>query len=479
MGKLNFRTISLLFALAVVSIPAIAQKGKSLNWKKWNTKLDSVRVMSHLTVLTSDSLEGRETGQPGQKKAANYIASVFKKAGLEPGPAGSHFQKYEIYEEAIGPFKANWGGTEMVWGKDMLVFPGTASGTHEIDQYTFIVDTAVVNSPDLAGKNLLVKVTKGAMMGQLKTLNTKLYEKHPASITLVIPKLSGFFLMNGQRFKKGGLVLEQIENQCPVFLMDEGIVSAHLKDTMSIEYHKEWVATSAENVIGVVKGTKYPDEYIVFSAHYDHLGIHNGQMYRGADDDGSGTSSILSMAEIMGQMLKAGTKPERSMVFLAFSGEEKGLLGSNYYSKHPLYPMDQTVCDLNIDMIGRRDKEHAKDANYVYVIGSDKLSSQLDSMVKVTNAEFGINLDYTYNKPDDPNRFYYRSDHYNFAKKNVPVCFFFTGVHEDYHKPTDTIEKIEGKKMANIANYVFRLGLNLASMKNKLVRDRVNDFNND
>ena len=175
---------------------------------------------------------------------------------------------------------------------------------------------------------------------------------------------------------------------------------------------------------------------------------------------------------------KDGKGPRRSVLILHVSGEEKGLLGSEWYSDHPVYPLNSTVCDLNIDMIGRIDAEH-KDSNYVYLIGSDKLSTDLHKISEQCNqTHTNLVLDYTYNSPDDPNRFYYRSDHYNFAKHNIPVIFYFSGVHEDYHKPGDDATKILYNKMETITRLVFHTAWNVANRDERLKVDVTSDFKN-
>jgi Zn-dependent M28 family amino/carboxypeptidase len=169
---------------------------------------------------------------------------------------------------------------------------------------------------------------------------------------------------------------------------------------------------------------------------------------------------------------KEGHGPKRSMLFMTVSGEEKGLLGSEYYADNPVFPLENTVVDLNIDMIGRIDENHAPDSNYVYIIGSDKLSTELHALSEETNKTYaGIEFDYTYNDENDPNRFYYRSDHYNFAKNNIPVIFYFTGVHEDYHQPTDTVDKIMFQKMEKIARLIFHTAWEIANRDERLKVD--------
>src|SRR6185436_18353211 len=200
------------------------------------------------------------------------------------------------------------------------------------------------------------------------------------------------------------------------------------------------------------------DEVVVITAHYDHLGKRDSAMYRGADDNGSGTSAVMEMAKVFVKAKQEGHGPRRSILFMTVSGEEKGLLGSSYYIKHPLIPLQQTVADINTDMIGRTDVRHDTLGvrDYVYIIGADKLSTDLHRINEKANASVTqLELDYTYNKPGDPNRYYYRSDHYNFAKNKIPIIFYFNGTHADYHQPGDTIDKIDFDLLTRRARLAF------------------------
>ena len=231
---------------------------------------------------------------------------------------------------------------------------------------------------------------------------------------------------------------------------------------------------ASENVLAFIEGTENPDEIIVISAHLDHEGIKDGEIYNGADDDGSGSMAILEIAEAFKMAVKEGKGPKRSILFLHVTGEEKGLLGSKYYTENPVFPLSNTVCNLNIDMIGRVDDLHKKDSNYVYLIGADKLSTALHQVSESVNTKYtNINLDYRYNDENDPNRFYYRSDHYNFAKHNIPVIFYFNGTHQDYHKPTDTPDKIEYDLLAKRTRLVFHTAWEVANRKTRLVVDKI------
>ena len=266
------------------------------------------------------------------------------------------------------------------------------------------------------------------------------------------------------------------------FYVGQGIVSPLGGDDYFQEVPAEWINKNtrrgkfkdSENVVAFIKGSEKPDEIVVISAHLDHEGIQDGVVYNGADDDGSGTVAMLEIAEAFQMAAKAGKGPKRSILFLHVTGEEKGLLGSKYYTdEDPIFPLANTVCDLNIDMIGRTDDRHKANPNYVYLIGSDKLSTELHELSEAVNAKYtNINLDYKYNDENDPNRFYYRSDHYNFAKNNVPIIFYFNGTHVDYHKPTDTPDKINYELLENRTRLVFHTAWEVANRENRIVADK-------
>lgn len=229
----------------------------------------------------------------------------------------------------------------------------------------------------------------------------------------------------------------------------------------------------SENVVAFIKGSEKPDEIVVISAHLDHEGVKNGEIYNGADDDGSGTVAILEIAEAFKKAADAGKGPKRSILFLHVTGEEKGLLGSKYYTENPIFPLANTVTNLNIDMVGRVDDRHKGNPNYVYLIGADKLSTELHNLSEAMNKKYtNIDLDYKYNDENDPNRFYYRSDHYNFAKHNIPIIFYFNGTHADYHQPTDTPDKINYEMLENRARLVFHTAWEVANRENRIVVDK-------
>jgi len=182
----------------------------------------------------------------------------------------------------------------------------------------------------------------------------------------------------------------------------------------------------------------------------------------------------LEMAEAFKMAVKDGNGPKRSILFLHVTGEEIGLYGSKYYTEHPIFPLENTVCDLNTDMVGRIDPDKKDTPNYIYLIGSDKLSQELHDLSEMVNEKYiNLELDYTYNDDNDPNRFYYRSDHYNFAKNNVPIIFYFNGVHEDYHQPTDTPDKIEYELLAKRAQLIFQTAWEVANREERITADKL------
>lgn len=217
------------------------------------------------------------------------------------------------------------------------------------------------------------------------------------------------------------------------------------------------IKKETENVLGFIKGSEIPDEVLVISAHYDHEGIRNGEIYNGADDNASGSVAILEIAKAFKEAEKNGFPPKRSILFLHFTAEELGLLGSRFYTDmQAVFPLENTIANLNIDMIGRVDANHLENENYLYLIGSDRLSTDLHTISEKVNEKYiQMDLDYTYNAINDPNRYYYRSDHYNFAKNNIPVVFYFNGIHEDYHKSTDTSDKINYNLLTKRTQLIF------------------------
>lgn len=229
----------------------------------------------------------------------------------------------------------------------------------------------------------------------------------------------------------------------------------------------------AENVLAYVEGAdpELKQEAMVLMAHYDHVGIgapdsSGDALYNGADDNGSGTVTLMGIANALSSAMEEGFRPRRSILFLHVSGEEIGLLGSRYYSDHPVIPIEHTVANFNADMIGRSDPENIQkgDPDYVYLIGGEIISSELDSLIADANQQtVDLRIDRKYNDLKDPNQFYRRSDHWNFGRLGVPFAFFFTGVHEDYHRPSDSVDKIDFEKLSRVGQLIYTSTINVAN----------------
>lgn len=238
-------------------------------------------------------------------------------------------------------------------------------------------------------------------------------------------------------------------------------------------YFREKVESSS-NVIAFIKGSQYPDEVLIITAHSDHLGKDLEKTYHGADDNASGTSAILELAQAFKLAQKNGNSPKRSIAFMHLTGEEIGLYGSRYFIENPLFPIENIVADLNIDMIGRMDELHEPDSNYIYLIGADRISKELHYISEKANSIFTkLELDYKYNDDKDPNAYYYRSDHYNFARYKIPVIFYFNGEHKDYHQVTDTADKIDYVALAKRSKLIFSTAWYLANSDSPLAHDKL------
>ncbi len=238
------------------------------------------------------------------------------------------------------------------------------------------------------------------------------------------------------------------------------------------EYFEGKSKGPSKNILAYIEGTEFPNEISVISAHYDHLGMKGDEVYNGADDNASGSSAVMELAEAFQMAKKQGNGPKRSILFMHFTGEEIGLYGSKFYMEHPAFPLDSTIVDLNIDMVGRVDEKHKDNKEYIYLIGSDRLSQDLHKISQEANKTYThLKLDYTYDHEQDPNNYYKRSDHYNFAKNNIPVIFYFNGSHSDYHRITDTADKIDFELLALRTRLVFYTAWEIANRELRPVLD--------
>ncbi len=519
----------LLFAVCFISIvqPIIAQKTTDVSVEYANT-ITASELAQHLKILASDSLQGRETGEPGQKMAADYIAEQFFNNHLQPVVKSegedSFFQPFDLIRKSWGEVYIETGTRRQEFLKDFyllgslnipqqtdveVVFGGYGI---ESDRYSDYKNLDVKNKAvlvlsgepkDRRGNYLVTHSEKPSdWSSDWRKKVTLAHQKGATYVFIVQPDEMkiGTFVANYRGYlttprlvlkykdtpaKADGTVFVSKEMAAEMFGISEARFSRWQRKvakrrtpkpfvpaTVSIKFENKEQAVQSENVAGLVEGTDKKEEIVVVTAHYDHVGIINGEIHNGADDDGSGTVAVLEMAQAFSEARRNGHGPRRSVLFMTVSGEEKGLLGSEYYTDHPALSLQNTVCDLNIDMIGRVDEAHADNPNYVYLIGSDKLSSDLHSISEDINQKYSqLALDYKYNDPTDPNRFYYRSDHYNFARHKIPVIFYFNGTHEDYHRPTDDIEKINFAKIEKITRLVFHTAWEVANREDRIKVD--------
>lgn len=488
--------------------------------KPYESVINENDLHQYLTVLTSDSLEGRATGKVGQERAANYIANHFKSIGLTPPVNGSYFQQFELVDKKWGEVYMKINKLKLEFFKDFyctgqinvpketnykIVYAGYGIDDAAYSDYTTInvkgkIVVIMMGEPvDSTGISLITKSKKVSdWAGDWKKKSKIAREKGAAHVFIVSVNSDEDFVKKVNSVKhhlekpKMGFAAKTKFSDAAFFVSPSvaaqllkikteqflslkktlGFKKANFKiksAKFSLKAESIETPVHTENVLGYLEGTDLKDELIVITAHYDHLGVHDNKIFRGADDDGTGVITVMSLANAFMKAKSEGKGPRRSILFMTFTGEEHGLLGSEYYADYPVFPLNNTVTNLNIDMTGRLDADHAKDSNYVYVIGSDKLSDDLKMVSEQANSACcNIKLDYRFDAPDDPNKFYYRSDHYNFAKNNVPVIFYFNGVHEDYHKSTDTIDKIIFSKVNKIAQLVFVTAWEIANRTNRI-----------
>lgn len=484
-----------------------------------------------LTVLSSDSLQGRETGEVGQRKAAAFIARQFKALGLPTaGDRNTYFQPIYLEKNTWNDIALKVGDQEFKNRQDYYVLPAF---TQDVPK-TVLKDVVFVGygieegnyndyaKADVAGKAVIlydgeplndkgVSLVTGTGFRSNWSLGwrkkVELAHSKGATLVFIVDSKMTESLKNNRRQistygwqsvspdvagpdpslvntvfispdvakaifgKKEADVQEALADQ----KAGKGFKALKIKSKIEVHLDKDVTRLEASNVLGVIEGSdeKLKKEYVFVTAHYDHLGMSDStRIFHGADDDGSGTSAVIEIARAFAEAKKKGVGPKRTVVCMLVSGEEKGLLGSHYYTEFPIFPLDKTVADINIDMVGRIDPDHT-DGNYVYVIGADRLSSELHEINERNNATYTqLALDYKFNDPKDPNHFYERSDHYNFAEKGIPIVFYFNGTHADYHKVTDTVDKINFEALAKRAQLAFYTAWEVANRPARLYVDK-------
>lgn len=517
--------LALLHTLLFTSFIAF---GQSLDdAPKFAETIQKTDLSKHLTILASDEYEGRETGTEGQRMAAKYISDHFKSLGLNAIVNDSYYQSFPLIKTTLAERILEINQTKFNLIEDFYFkkeFPKIDLQSNQIVFVGYGIQDPKrddLGTIDVAGKVVVVlagepvndqgiyAMTRSKEKSEWSNNANKikrLRERNPALIIYVDDQFATIAPYYKHYLQSSAINLKDNDkektNSAPVLYVNNKVANTLLQpNKKTVERYKKVLNTglpskafllkstlrtkinflkeelSSENVLGFLSGTDLKDEVVVITAHYDHIGVIDGKVYNGADDDGSGTVAVLELAEAFAEASKAGEGPRRSILFMTVSGEEKGLLGSEYYSTHPILPLEKTVTDLNIDMIGRVDTLHTTNPGYVYIIGSDKLSTTLHAINEEMNKKFtNLTLDYTYNSPSDPNQFYYRSDHYNFAKHNIPIIFYFNGTHADYHQATDEVSKINFDLLQKRTQLIFYTAWNIANRTERLKLDAVNTF---
>jgi len=490
--------------LLIPSPGAWAQKSSKKQNKKNDPTVFAKTITSddlkkHLYIVAGKEMEGRETATVGQRKAAAYIEDQFRSLGLMPGNKGEYQLQYPVYQDSLINATVQINGQSYELDKDFyLTISQSNSATYRFSEVVFVGNGLVDSTHDdykgidVAGK-IVMMLAGGSAQTSSRFSNPRsdAAQKRGAVAVLII---SPGFPRQTKTNPKGTMFLNAFQKTIHpnLFTISEKMADAIMggdyanakagKTTAKtysanvlLSFNKNVISLQSSNVLGLLEGTDLKDEYVFITAHYDHLGKRDTVIWYGADDDGSGTVSVLEMAEAFVKAKAAGHGPRRSIVFMTVSGEEKGLWGSEYYTNHPIYPLEKTTVDLNIDMIGRIDatRKQGDSMNYVYVVGDDKVSSDLKTISEATNKKYtNLELDYKFNDPKDPQRIYSRSDHYNFASKGVPIIFYYDGMlGADYHKPTDTPDKIYYGLMAKRAQLVFYTAWDMANRDEMLKRD--------
>ena len=484
--------------------------------------ITAAQLKDYLSFIASDEMEGRDTPSRGLDTTAKFLATNLSRWGFKPaGDDGSFFQKIALSRDVIdkAETRVQINDQTLALGDDYipsarpadlpatpLVFAGNGwlVKSKNIDAYKGIDakgKIAVIFAPpngyphgitasDLTGRhgedwmNLAEYAQKQGVAGIVIvpdfqylanwdrnrarstergiTRVEKFQSPAGAQIPQIVisPRLANG-LFQGERQDAVSIFDSISAGQAP----DPFALNPDKKLSLIVKVKSDQATT--QNVVAVFEGSDpvLKNEYVALGAHYDHVGtgapVNGDSIYNGADDDGSGTTALLAMAEALS---KAGTRPKRSILFIWHAGEEKGLWGSRYFTNYPTLPLDKIVTQINIDMIGRSKKEgdtnplnrDLSGPNEIYVIGSKMMSTELGELTETVNKQYlNITYDFRYDDPGDPNRFFSRSDHYNYAKKGIPIIFFFDGVHEDYHRPGDSVDKIDFQKMEKVARTIY------------------------
>lgn len=493
-----------LLLLVFTTAGVVAQDPVAL---RYGDQVSTDLLRENLTILASDAMEGRETGKRGQKMAAAFIKNHFEELGLQGPAKEGYYQPVPLYKLAVGKTYVTDGSRQYKHLKE-VVYHGSADSNGEVQLplvFAGLGREKDFETLDVDGKAVLLRVEGNRFfnvqeVGRARQRGARIVllwvgetdEDFSKFIDLARQDMSGarpsLTRPRAEALNSGLFFVPPSVATSLMKMPKEKLLAAAKEDPekkalrkvkpVSFSYQVEMLTATikTENVLGYLEGTDKKDELLIITAHYDHIGRTNGSsgdvINNGADDDGSGTVAVMEMARLFAQAKQEGAGPRRSILFMTVTGEEKGLLGSEFYVQNPVFPLSATVVNLNADMIGRRDPQHKDNDRYVYVIGSDKLSSALHALSERVNTTYTrLDFDYTYNDTNHPERLYYRSDHWNFAKNNIPIIFYFDGIHEDYHQVSDEVDKIEFELLRKRVQCIFYTAWEIANQESRIKPD--------
>lgn len=526
--KRTFFALLLLTALAVQSFAQTAPLKISPAERKLAEGVTAKQLSDYLYYVASDEMEGRDTPSRGLDLTAKFIGTMLSRWGFKPaGDDGTFFQRIAIRSETSDaannvlaidghnfPFTEDFfrlGGNASITAPMVFARDGWMVRSKNIDPYRGVDvkgKIVVLYGTGIPRGNAVTSAPAGVTQDDLKgTAGTdfadpRTYARAAGAAGIIVvasPQAQAAWAQLKNRFGRGTSFPEKLRdasgNDLPVVLVSSQVGDAifagesagkdsttpfQLSKTATINANGRVETKWTQNVVAVWEGSDpvLKNEMVAIGAHYDHIGINlnargDDKINNGADDDGSGTVSVLSIAEALAH---APARPKRSVLFVWHCGEEKGLWGSEYFNKFPTVDIKNVISQLNIDMIGRSRKagdtnpknKDLTDENSIYVIGADMMSSTLSSIVKGTNGGYlNLGYDYRYDDPKDPNRFFFRSDHFNYAVNHIPITFWFDGVHEDYHQPGDEPQKIDYNKMEKIARTILITLWKLTDLKER------------
>lgn len=451
------------FALALLAPPPAPVLSVDAAKKIAVQKITAQGAKQRLTFIASDALEGRDTPSAGLDAAAQFIVYELSRLGAKPaGDQGTFFQRIDLQRPRLSPTQSLISVGSLEVKGDALEGNGVADGTGQL-----VIVRDNLDGIDVKGKVVLLPTDARPSMesrcsgaGALATIRDSGW---PSAAWRTKPRRGGWEMPNPSRTLSTDPARISVSSDTFRSLMEAQ--AADPAATAKVKAVPEFETIATQNVVALVEGSDpvLKDEMVALGAHYDHVGTRASgpdRIYNGADDDGSGTVALMGIAEAA----LSGPRPKRSLLFVWHCGEEKGLWGSAYFNTHPTVPVSKIVAQLNIDMIGRSKAEgdtNQRNKNLtgpqsVYVIGTTMMSTRLGQLVHETNKSFlKFGYDSRYDSPDDREQFFYRSDHYNYAKNGIPICFWFDGVHEDYHQVGDEVSKIDFNKLSRIAQTVF------------------------